>query len=36
VRPTFRSINGAQPLDRVTTELAAAVAAIANGGGAVR
>jgi adenylate kinase len=32
-RPTFRSINGAQPLDRVTTELAAAVAAIANGGG---
>jgi adenylate kinase len=35
-RPTFRSINGAQPLDRVTTELAAAVAAIANGGGGVR
>jgi adenylate kinase len=33
VRATFRSINGAQPLDRVTTELAAAVAAIANGGG---
>jgi adenylate kinase len=32
-RATFRSINGAQPLDRVTTELAAAVAAIANGGG---
>src|SRR5882672_8587381 len=24
VRPTFRSINGAQPLDRVTTELASA------------
>jgi adenylate kinase len=36
VRPTFRSINGAQPLDRVTTELAAAVAAIANGGGTAR
>ena len=36
VRPTFRSINGAQPLDRVTTELASAVAAIANGGGSVR
>jgi adenylate kinase len=35
-RPTFRSINGAQPLDRVTTELAAAVAAIANVGGGVR
>ena len=36
VRPTFRSINGAQPLDRVTTELASAVAAIANGGGSPR
>jgi adenylate kinase len=36
VRPTFRSINGAQPLDRVTTELASAVAAIANGGGSAR
>jgi adenylate kinase len=35
-RETFRSINGAQPLDRVTTELAAAVAAIANGGGSPR
>ena len=35
-RPTFRSINGAQPLDRVTTELASAVAAIANGGGGAR
>jgi adenylate kinase len=30
-RPTFRPINGAQPLDRVTTELAAAVGAIAGG-----
>jgi len=35
-RATFRSINGAQPLDRVTTELAAAVVAIANGGGNAR
>jgi adenylate kinase len=35
-RSTFRSINGAQPLDRVTTELAAAVAALTNGGGGAR
>ena len=35
-RETFRSINGAQPLDRVTTELASAVAAITNGGGVAR
>jgi adenylate kinase len=35
-RSTFRSINGAQPLDRVTTELAAAVAALNNGGGTTR
>ena len=30
-RPTFRSINGAQPLDRVAADLIAAVDAIANG-----
>jgi adenylate kinase len=35
-RSTFRSINGAQPLDKVTTELAAAVAALTNGGGSAR
>jgi adenylate kinase len=35
-RSTFRSINGAQPLDRVTTELAAAVAALTNGEGSPR
>ena len=35
-RSTFRSINGAQPLDRVTTELAAAVAALNNGGGTTK
>ncbi|HVZ22342.1 MAG TPA: adenylate kinase [Vicinamibacterales bacterium] len=39
-RPTFRSINGAQPLDRVAADLAAAVdditsgAGMASGGGA--
>ena len=30
-RPTFRSINGAQPLDRVAADLAAAVEAISAG-----
>ena len=32
VRPTFRSINGAQPSDRVAGDLAAAIAAANNGG----
>jgi adenylate kinase len=32
VRPTFRSINGAQPADRVAADLAAAVAAAGNVG----
>jgi adenylate kinase len=32
-RPTFRSINGAQPLDRVAADLAAAVEDISNGAG---
>jgi len=31
VRPTFRSIDGAQPPDRVAADLAAAIAAAANG-----
>jgi adenylate kinase len=34
-RPTFRSINGAQPLDRVAADLIAAVVAIGNGAKAV-
>ena len=33
-RPTFRSINGAQPLDRVAADLVTAVAAIGNGSAA--
>ena len=33
VRPTFRSIDGAQPPDRVAADLAAAVAAASNGAG---
>jgi adenylate kinase len=32
-RPTFRSINGAQSLDRVAADLAAAVEDISNGAG---
>ena len=35
VRPTFRSIDGAQPPDRVAADLAAAIEAAANGNGAV-
>lgn len=31
VRPTFRSINGAQPPDRVAADLAAAIEAVGNG-----
>ncbi len=34
VRPTFRSIDGAQPPDRVAEDLAAAIAAAGNGGAA--
>jgi len=34
VRPTFRSIDGAQAPDRVTADLAAAIAAASNGAGA--
>ena len=34
VRPTFRSIDGAQPPDRVAADLAAAIAAASNGAGA--
>ena len=34
VRPTFRSINGAQAPDRVAADLAAAIAAAGNGAGA--
>ena len=34
VRPTFRSIDGAQPPDRVAADLAAAIAAAGNGVGA--
>jgi adenylate kinase len=33
VRPTFRSINGAQPPDRVAADLAAAIDAARNGAG---
>jgi adenylate kinase len=33
VRPTFRSINGAQAPDLVAAELAAAIGALSNGGG---
>jgi adenylate kinase len=33
VRPTFRSINGAQSLDRVAADLTAAIEDIANGAG---
>ena len=33
-RPTFRSINGAQPLDRVAADLVAAVEAISSGNAA--
>jgi adenylate kinase len=33
VRPTFRSIDGAQPPDRVAADLAAAIAAASNGAG---
>jgi adenylate kinase len=33
LRPTFRSINGAQPADRVAADMAAAIAAVGNGGG---
>jgi adenylate kinase len=35
-RPTFRSIDGAQPPDRVAADLAAAVEAAGNGNGALR
>jgi adenylate kinase len=34
VRPTFRSIDGAQAPDRVAADLAAAIAAAGNGGAA--
>ena len=34
VRPTFRSIDGAQAPDRVAADLAAAIAAASNGSGA--
>jgi len=33
VRPTFRSVNGAQPPDKVAADLAAAIEAVGNGGG---
>src|SRR5471030_2382879 len=33
VRPTFRSIDGAQPPDRVAADLAAAIEAAGNGAG---
>lgn len=33
IRPTFRSINGAQPPDQVAADLAAAIEAAGNGGG---
>jgi adenylate kinase len=36
VRPTFRSINGAQPPDRVAADLAAAIAAAGNGAAGVQ
>jgi adenylate kinase len=36
VRPTFRSIDGAQPPDRVAADLAAAIAAASNGTAGVR
>jgi adenylate kinase len=36
VRPTFRSIDGAQPPDRVAADLAAAIAAAGNGAAGVR
>jgi hypothetical protein len=32
-RPTFRSVNGAQPPDRVAVDLARAIADARNGGG---
>ena len=35
VRPTFRSIDGAQTPDRVAADLVAAIAAAGNGSGAV-
>ena len=35
VRPTFRSIDGAQPPDRVAADLAAAIEAAGKGNGAV-
>jgi adenylate kinase len=36
VRPTFRSIDGAQPPDRVAADLAAAIAAAGNGAAGVQ
>ena len=36
VRPTFRSIDGAQPPDRVAADLAAAIAAAGNGAAGAR
>jgi adenylate kinase len=33
VRPTFRSVNGAQPPDKVAADLVAAIEAVGNGGG---
>jgi adenylate kinase len=36
VRPTFRSIDGAQPPDRVAADLAAAIAAASNGAAGVQ
>jgi adenylate kinase len=36
VRPTFRSIDGAQPPDRVAADLDAAIAAAGNGAAGVQ